>query len=391
MPLEMPLNVLIVPDKFKGTLTARQAAEAIAAGWRKARPDDMLELLPMSDGGDGFGRILGELLDAETKTVETVDAAHRPCTANWWWIAGDKLAIVETANIIGLAMLPTGRFHPFDLDTFGLGAVLQDVANCGAERCLIGLGGSATNDGGTGLARALGWRFLSDRDQGKSLLEDWTELAELDAIMPPAEGVPRLPPMEIAVDVQNPLVGAQGCTAVYGPQKGLRPADMLRAESAIERLAVVAEGLGRAADQSGDGAAGGLGFGLRCFAGGTLQPGFDLFAAHIGLDEKLARHDLVVTGEGAIDRSTLMGKGVGELARICGKAVIPCIGLAGIIDAPPSELDERFALSAGIVDEIASPETALAQPAESLVRLAESAARRWSASDNRLAPAEGAA
>src|SRR5262245_59514644 len=121
----MPLKVLIVPDKFKGTLSAPAAAEAMAAGWRQARPKDDLELLPMSDGGDGFGEALGARLGAKVQRVKTVDAAHRPCTAEWWWEPKSRTAIIESARVIGLANLPPGKFHPFQLDTFGLGAVIR--------------------------------------------------------------------------------------------------------------------------------------------------------------------------------------------------------------------------------------------------------------------------
>ena len=162
----MPLRVLIIPDKFKGTLTAHAAAAAIARGWRKARALDVLDLLPMSDGGDGFGEVTSALLHAKGYRVKAVDAAHRPCTAKWWWEPGSRTAIIESAAIIGLAMLPPKRFHPFQLDTLGLGAAVRAAARKGARRYLIGIGGSATNDGGFGLARSLGWQFLGRNEPG---------------------------------------------------------------------------------------------------------------------------------------------------------------------------------------------------------------------------------
>src|SRR2546423_13546107 len=149
-------RILIAADKFKGTLTASQATAAIAKGWAKARPADHLELLPISDGGDGFGEVLSALWKARKRAVHTIDAAHRPLRARWWWEPKRKAAIIESARIVGLAQLPPKQFHPFDLDTFGVGAVIHAAAKQGARTCLIGIGGGATNDGGFGLARALG-------------------------------------------------------------------------------------------------------------------------------------------------------------------------------------------------------------------------------------------
>ena len=311
----MPLRVLIIPDKFKGTLTAHAAAEAIARGWRKARAQDSLELLPMSDGGDGFGEVTSALLQARSQRVKTVDAAHRPCVARWWWEPRTRTAIIESAAVIGLAMLPPKRFHPFQLDTLGLGAVVRAAAKKGATRCLMGIGGSATNDGGFGLARALGWEFL---DRNGQLIEHWTGLHRLQRIRAPRRRrwfARRL----VATDVQNPLLGPRGATRVYGPQKGLRPQDFALAERCLGRLArVVREQFGRDfAREPGAGAAGGLGFGLLAFLGAELKPGFDLFARQAALERHLRAADLVITGEGAIDRSTLMGKGVGQIARRC--------------------------------------------------------------------------
>src|ERR1043166_3479583 len=250
----MPLKVLIIPDKFKGTLTARAAAEAIARGWHRARPGDALRLMPMSDGGDGFGEVMSALLHAKGQTVRTVDAAHRACV------------------------------------------------------------------GGAG---ACGWEFF---DEGGSRIERWTDLGRLERIR-----APRVRwcfrELVVAVDVQNPLLGPRGATRVYEPQKGLRCQDFELAERSLRRLGqVFKEELGRDfAREPGAGAAGGLGFGLLAFLGARLEPGFDMFARYTALEHRLRSADLVVTGEGAIDDSTLMGKGVGQVMQRCGELGIPCI------------------------------------------------------------------
>ena len=367
----MPLRVLIVPDKFKGTLTALAAAEAIARGWRKARAHDSLDLLPMSDGGDGFGEVTRALLKARIQRARAVDAAHRPCVAKWWWEPRTKTAIIESAAVIGLAMLPPRRFHPFQLDTLGLGAVVRAAAKRGARRCLMGIGGSATNDGGFGLARALGWEFL---DRQGELIERWTGLSRLERIRAPRRrrwfGA-----FVVATDVQNRLLGRRGATRVYGPQKGLRPQDFALAERCLGRLArVVKQQFGRdLAREPGAGAAGGLGFGLLAFLGAELQPGFDLFARQAALERRLRAADLVVTGEGAIDRSTLMGKGVGQIARRCRKLKIPCIGLAGMVSA--SSGTGAFFTQARALTDLTTVTQAKANPAYWLERLAQQVAR----------------
>lgn len=325
------MRILIAPDKFKGTLTARQAADAIAAGWRKARPADQLTLLPISDGGDGFGLVLGDLLAAKPQTLRTLNAAHQSVRATWWWHPPTRTAIIESANIIGLAMLPKGKFHPFELDTFGLGDAIRAAQQKGAKRILIGIGGSATNDGGCGLARALGWKFLN---RVGAEITKWTELTELKSVQRPARFPKGL--IHVAVDVQNPLLGSRGATRIYGPQKGIRPADIAPAEKCLRRLAqVVKRELGLDfAKTPGTGAAGGLGFGLATFADATLASGFDLFAQRAGLDRLLAKTDLIVTAEGSLDHSTLMGKGAGELAQRGQARKIPLLGLAGVVREP---------------------------------------------------------
>lgn len=372
----MSLNVLVAPDKFKGTLPARVAAEAMARGWRRGRPGDCLTLFPISDGGDGFGDLLGAAVGAETKTVQTIDAAHNPCVAEWWWEAKSRTAIIEAARVNGLARLPAGRHHPFQLDTFGLGAVMTSARDSGAERCLIGIGGSATNDGGFGMACSLGWKFF---DKHGETIERWTGLHALARCEPPEA---RLWPDEVlvAVDVQNPLLGPSGCTRIYGPQKGLRAEDFELAERCLGRLADVLESaLGsRTAIEPGAGAAGGLGFGLRSFAGARLESGFKLFADHTGLRSRLESSDLVVTGEGAIDGSTRMGKGVGELADLCRRTKTPCLGLGGVVTdrASAAQLFTRaYAMTPDLTDRM----SALTEADKWLGRLAAQAAGEWKA------------
>lgn len=369
----MGLRVLIVPDKFKGTLTAVEAAEAMARGWQAARPDDELELLPMSDGGDGFGEVLSRLLGAEQRQVHTVDAAHRPCTAVWWWHSVTQTAILESARVIGLAMLPPGRYHPFELDTAGLGTVLVEAVRHGAQRVLVGIGGSATNDAGFGLANALGWRFWGTDQEP---IEAWTQLSRLERIEPPADRLAQVE-LTVAVDVQNPLLGPTGCTRIYGPQKGLRPADFELAEACLNRLAqVVKQQFGHDfAAEPGAGAAGGLGFGLRCFAGAKLARGFEVFAHLAGLRDRITGSDLVLTGEGALDRSSLMGKGVGEVARLCRELAVGCVALAGLIPEP-EQVHGLFSSVHAMVPGLATPHQAMQQPGLWLERLAFQVARQ---------------
>jgi glycerate 2-kinase len=370
----MILNVLIAPDKFKGTLTAHAAANAIARGWRLARPADHMVPFPISDGGDGFGELVGASLAATTETVRTVDAAHQPCTAEWWWEPKSRTAIIEAARVNGLARLPAGKYHPFDLDTFGLGTLIESAQAKGALRCLVGIGGSATNDGGFGLARSLGWSFFNARG---AEIERWTDLPSLSRCQPPPNA--RWPKeVLVAVDVQNPFLGPTGCSRIYGPQKGLREQDFDLAERCLGRLAEVMERQfhREIASEPGTGAAGGLGFGLRSFLGARLIPGFGLFAEQTGLKARLSAADLVVTGEGAIDSSTLMGKGVGELALLCRQAKKPCLGLGGVVpdrEAAAKVFTRTYALTPDLTDR----ETALAKAEGSLARLAEKAAAAY--------------
>lgn len=370
----MSLRVLVIPDKFKGTLTTEAAGAAIAAGWCAGRPSDTVQTVAMSDGGDGFGAILGQELRAKIKTARVVDAAHRPHDAQWWSDARTKTAVIESARAIGLALLPPKQFHPFQLDTRGLGELLLAASRSGARRCFIGIGGSATNDGGFGMAHALGWHFL-DRHGGQ--ITTWTELHRLERLVPPRRR--RLfTTTTVAVDVQNPLLGLKGCSRIYGPQKGLRPDDFALAERCLGRLARVAtrQYPALSAKEPGTGAAGGLGFGLRLFLGARLQPGFALFARHARLLQRLRQVDLVITGEGALDKSTLMGKGVGEIGLLCKRLKLPCLALGGVL-ADPVRVKRLFSDARAITPDLTTPANAMAHPDQWLFELARKTAAQF--------------
>jgi len=369
----MSFKVLIVPDKFKGTLTARAAARTIAKGWSKVRTSDSVHPCPMSDGGDGFGEVISALFGAKVQMTKTVDAAHRTITAHWWWEPRKKIAIIESASVIGLAKLPPGRFHPFELDTLGLATMVRAAAAKGAKRCLIGIGGSATNDGGFGLARGLGWEFL---DAAGDSIERWTQLHRLVRVRSPRE-IHWFDETLVAVDVRNPLLGPRGASRIYGPQKGLRKEDFEASERCLRRLARVVKKQ-FATDvvrMPGAGAAGGLGFGLLAFMGARLEPGFDLFVRYSKLEQQLKTADLVVTGEGSIDKSTLMGKGVGQLAKRCRKLKIPCLGIAGMIGAGVGE--RRVFNQLHALTDFTTLSEAKARPAFWLERLASESAKQF--------------
>jgi glycerate kinase len=362
------MRLLVVPDKFKGTLTAHQAAAAIAEGWRRARPGDRIETIPMSDGGDGFGEIIGELIEAAPRDAHTVNAAGEPVSAPWWWSAQTNTAIVESARAIGLAMLPKGKFHPFDLDTAGLGLWLKQIAaEYPGANLVVGIGGSATNDGGFGMAKALGFRFLGPNAE----IQRWTQLPELIRITPPNDP-PKFSSVTVACDVQNPLLGPEGASRIYGPQKGLRPEDMPAAEASLRRLAeVAARDLGRSApDDPGAGAAGGLGFGLKTFLNGQFEPGFGIFSRLAKLPQRILAADLVITAEGCIDAQTQMGKGTGAVAGLARELGKKCVGLAGFA----RERASIFTAVHGIHPDLATLDAAMAEPARLLSELSFEAA-----------------
>lgn len=363
------MRVLIAPDKFKGTLSAAKVASAIQRGWAKVRPKDSFEQLPISDGGDGFGELLGAAMGAKTRRIKTFNAAGEPVWAKIYQAGGT--VIIESAQSNGLALLPPGKFHPFQLDTAGVAVLLRAAEVFQPKECFVGVGGSATNDGGFGMAKALGYGFL-DR-AGRQILS-WPELSKLEKISLPAD--PLKLKITLALDVQNPLLGLKGCARIFGPQKGLRKRDLPKTDKALERLAeVVRQTFGENyAAIPGAGAAGGLGFGLLCFAGAAPRSGFEVFCQYSGLAEKVRTADVVITGEGSLDPQSLMGKGVGELAALCRKFKKPCIGIAGKIEG---DVSSALSYSAGLL-EFTDIDNAKASPAKWIAKASAQVAEKFS-------------
>ncbi|HSS16060.1 MAG TPA: glycerate kinase [Candidatus Dormibacteraeota bacterium] len=328
------MRILIAPDKFKGALNAREVAENIAKGLRAALPDAKIDIVPMADGGEGTAEAICEARGGSWLKCKAHDSIGREIEARYAWIEDGKLTVMEMSEAAGMRRLSESERDPVRATTFGVGEMILDAASRGANKMIIGLGGSATNDGGSAMARALGFRFdyehehEHEHEQEKDR-ECVTDLVNLGRIEKPEDL--KLPKIIAAVDVQNPLLGENGATRVFGPQKGASEDELSVLERALIRLAdVVAEEFGfDYRDRPGAGAAGGLGFGLMSFCGATIRSGFDVVAEAVGLESKMKGVDVVITGEGSLDRQTLEGKtptGVARLARKFGKKVFAIAG-----------------------------------------------------------------
>ncbi|MCL8026823.1 glycerate kinase [Nocardioides bruguierae] len=315
-----PLRVLACPDSFKTSLSAADAARALADGWRTARPGDAVTTLPVADGGEGTVEALA-LASGTEPCLARVSGPHGSVVEVPWLLLEDGTAVVELAAACGLGLMRT--LDPLGADTQPLGELLAHVLDAGARRVLVGLGGSASTDGGTGALRALGARLTGPRGhvlpRGGGSLPDLSGLDVTDLRPPPPDGV------HLLTDVDSPLVGPDGAAHVFGPQKGAGPTDVALLERGLRRLReVVGE-----PDTAGDGAAGGTGYGLRAIWGATSSPG----AAHVleaaGFARALADCDVVLTGEGSFDAQSLAGKIVGQVVDAARREGRPCVVVAG--------------------------------------------------------------
>ena len=324
-------RILVAPLEFKGSLTAGQAARAMEAGVRRGWPEAEVRRLPLADGGPGTADALVDALHGEWHTVQAHDALGRPLEAQWAsWRGG---GVVEMARASGLSLLAPAERNALITSTDGTGELIRDAVEHGVNDLLVGVGGSATNDGGAGALQALGYRFLDA--QGRELPPGGAALRTL-ARIDRSNVLRRLHPVRMTVmtDVLNPLCGPNGASAVYGPQKGASPADVAALDAALAHFAeVVVRDLGvDAATQPGTGAAGGLSYGLVVGCGAVITRGFQHLSELLGLDALLRDVDWVLTGEGRLDTQTLSGKGPLELARQAGTHRKPVVAFAGKIE-----------------------------------------------------------
>ncbi|REC94641.1 glycerate kinase [Kushneria indalinina] len=362
------MHILIAPDSFKDALGATDAANAIAEGVRQAAPDADWTLCPLGDGGEGTLEALLVASNAEARSLEVHDALNRPRTAQWGWIADRRTAIVELAEASGLQHLTNEERDALHTTTRGVGELIHAALEEGAEHLILTLGGSATNDGGTGMMSALGVRFLDKSDRvlapGGAALAD---LARIDCsgIDSRVAGLT----VEAAVDVNNPLCGDQGASAIFGPQKGATKAQVNQLDQALARLAeVTANATGQDhRDSAGAGAAGGMGFAALAFLSATLRPGIELVMEQVGFDQALERADLVITGEGRLDGQSLSGKTPIGVSRAAHRQGVPCVVLAGKLDSGwEKALDEGVTAAFALADGPMALEEALERAPELL-------------------------
>ncbi|HEX7949136.1 MAG TPA: glycerate kinase [Candidatus Limnocylindrales bacterium] len=338
--------MLIAPDSFKGSLTSVQVARALADGWLRARPSDKILLCPLADGGEGTLEAIAAAGGWAWRTTRVHDPLGREIEARWLQSTSGDRAVIEMAEASGLSRVAPGDRDAVAATSVGAGEAIRASIEAGATSIVLGIGGSATTDGGAGLLSGLG--ADADRDAPR---------ADLRGLEPRLAGVD----LAVACDVTNPLLGPSGAAAVYGPQKGAVAADVVELD---RRLAFVADALEaavgrRVRDTPGAGAAGGVGFGLLAIAGRfrsfTLRPGVELLMEATEFDAHLSESDLVVTGEGRIDAQTAFGKTALGVARRAAEAGVPCVAVGGGLE--PGGIAALAAIGAVAVPVMERPQT----------------------------------
>ncbi|WNL38470.1 glycerate kinase [Halomonas sp. PAMB 3232] len=371
------MNVVLCPDSFKDALGADAAAHAMAEGVKRACPTAAVHPCPLADGGEGSLEALISATGAERRECTVQDALGRARLARWGWLARERTAFIELAEASGLQHLSRAERSALHTSTFGVGELFRAALDAGAEKALLLLGGSATNDAGAGMLQALG-ATLKDREDnalapgGAALFE--LETLDLSGLDPRLAGLT----VEAAVDVDNPLLGERGASAVFGPQKGATPDDVAALDAALARFAdVSAQALGDdLRELAGAGAAGGMGFAAASFLGATLKPGIEIIMRQANLPALIEQADLVITGEGRLDGQSLAGKtpiGVARAAKRLGKPVVVLAGSLG--DGWQACFDEGVTAAFALADGPMSLEEALPRTAELLSARCEGVVR----------------
>ena len=360
------MKVVLAPDSFKEAMTAAEAAAAMARGVRAVVPDAEIVEVPMSDGGEGFTDAVAAALGAQVRGVDTIDALGRPVTGRLAMSGGT--AVFEMASAAGLELIGREMRDVRASDTRGVGRMIRAVLDARADRLLLGIGGSATNDGGAGMLAGLGVRFpyRAARAIGTSPRE-LEALARVDAsgLDPRLKGLR----IDVACDVDNPLLGERGASAVFGPQKGASEQDVGYLDAVLARWARLS-GHGDLVERAGAGAAGGLGFALMAFLDARLEPGIELVVRTVGLMQAVTGADLVLTGEGSVDAQTLAGKTPAGVAGAAARQGVPTVVVAGRVRP-----DGDVLLAAGCVAVISTSQGETANLAEVLRAAPENAER----------------
>jgi len=356
-------TILVAPDSFKGSLSARDAADAMERGVKNILPDSVVIKHPISDGGEGLVDILTPALNGTFVTTEVSGPFPGQRAKARWGLSGDQsTGIIEMAEAAGLTLAPPGKRDPKIATTYGVGELIRAALDAGVTSLIIGIGGSATNDGGAGMAEALGVRFMNE--SGQPLGRGGAALAALDCI-DVSDKDPRVDQIEIIVasDVQNTLCGELGASAVYGPQKGASPRDVKVLDAALFRYGeVLQSALGiDVLSIPGGGAAGGLGAGLAAFCGAQLRRGIDVVFHVTNFDGHLLSADLVITGEGKIDEQVRFGKALAGVIERAQRAGVPVAAVVGSVDGKrESFVDGQFLADLeSLVDANATTEQAM--------------------------------
>lgn len=347
------MKIVIAPDSFKDSLSAQGVADAIALGLADVWPDAQLIKCPMADGGEGTVESILAACDGELRRTHVRGPLGKTVDAAWGWLPQSHTAIIEMAEASGLQLVPVSQRDACISSTFGTGELIRAALDAGAQRVILAIGGSATNDGGAGAMQALGVKLFDAQGQplapgGLAL----TQLARIDLsdIDPRLTGVR----FDIAADVDNPLCGPHGASAIFGPQKGASPEQVQQLDRALGHFAeLCSQALSKdVRDEPGSGAAGGLGFAAKAFLDAQFQAGVEVVAELVGLADAVKNADLVITGEGRFDAQTLRGKTPFGVARIARQHGVPVIVIAGTLGEGYQQLyahgiDAAFALASG--------------------------------------------
>ena len=321
------MQIVIAIDSFKGSLTSLQAGYAVKEAIEEQNPSAQVSVCPLADGGEGTVDALVTGLGGEKVTVTVTGPLGQPVQAQYGILPGGT-AVLEMSAAAGLPLVPEDRRDPMVTTTYGVGEMIAHAVGLGCRDFIVGIGGSATNDGGTGMLSALGFRFLNEK--GESIALGAKGLHDL-ATISTENAMPQLADcrFRVACDVTNPLCGDNGCSAVFAPQKGAKPEDIPLMDRWLKHYACLSGG---DPNRPGAGAAGGMGFGFLRFLNASLESGIQIVLEQVGLEEKIQNADLVITGEGKLDGQTVMGKapiGVAKLAKKYGKQVIAFAGCLG--------------------------------------------------------------